>query len=181
MIAVTAALAFAPAAMAQEQPAPDAVRMELAGKLVAASGGSDTAQKMVEQMYASMDDMFSKVVPADKLGLFRSLQQEVKSETVKMVPDLMEQSVAIYARVLSEQELRDMLAFQTSPSGQAIVAKMPLIMNEIMRAQMPYLQRMMPRILQKAMDKACDDAKCTPAERREVASIMAKALGQRPS
>lgn len=182
-IAAAVTLAIAPAAAAQEQKASsaDPVRTELARKLVAASGGADNVQKMVEQMYVSMDDMFAKVVPHDKMGLFRAIQKDIQSETMKMIPDLMEQSVEIYARVLTEQELRDMVAFQTSESGQSVVRKMPVIMSEIMRAQVPYMQRMMPRLMEKAMDRTCEDAKCTPAQRREVAAIMARALGQKPS
>jgi hypothetical protein len=180
-IVVALALAIAPAAVAQEKPATDPARLELARQLVAASGGAETAQKMVQQMYVSLDDVFAKVVPADKLPLFRTMQRDIQAETMKMIPDLMAQSVDIYARVLTEQELRDMVAFQTSETGQAVVRKMPVIMNEIMRAQVPYMQQMMPRLMRKAMDRACEEAKCSPAERKEVADIMAKALGQKPS
>lgn len=174
-------LAMATAAVAQEKPAAEPVRLELAKQLVAASGGPEAARKMLDSMYASMDQTFAKVIPADKMPLFRAMQQDIKAETLKMIPDLMDQSVDIYARVMTEQELRDMLAFYQSESGRSILRKTPIVMDEVMRAQVPYMQKMMPRLMRKAMDNACKEAKCTAAEQREFAKVMARAMGEDPS
>lgn len=173
------ALAIAAPAAAQQAPtaAPDPVRLELARQVVNLSGGTETAKKMLDSMYGAMDEAFAKVVPADKMPLFRTMQRDIRDETLKMIPDLMAQSVDIYARVMTEQELRAMLAFYSSETGQGIINKTPVVMNEIMRAQVPYMQKMMPRLMQKVVDNACTEAKCSPAERQEVANIMAKALG----
>lgn len=180
-IVVALALAVAPAAQAEEKAAADPVKVELARKLVAASGGAENAEKIIRGMHGSMNAAFDGIVPADKRQVFDAMQRDIQEETIKLVPVILEQSVDVYARLLTEKELKDMLAWSTSETGQSVARKMPAIMQEVMKAQVPYLQQMMPRMIQKAMDHACDEAKCTPEERREVATIVQQALSKSPS
>jgi len=171
---VTLALAVAPAAFAQEKAATDPVKLDLAKQLVAASGGAKNADLMIKQIYGSLDTVFAKQFTGEQQRLYSAIQHDMQAELLNMIPTIMDQTVDIYARTLTEKELRDAVTWQTSESGQAIAAKMPALTQEIVKAEIPYMQAMLPRLMQKVGDRACEEAKCTEAERQQVAAVLAK-------
>lgn len=171
----------APAAFAQDKPAVDPVRLELAKKLIEVSGGKKNAELMVNQIYGSMDSILGKSLPADKQRLFHAIQRDMQTELLNLIPAIIDESVEIYARNLTEKELKEMIAWQSSESGQSINRKLPAITQDIIKAEIPYIQAMMPRLMERVVDHACEEAKCSADERRQVAAVMAQATGMKPS
>ncbi len=76
--------------------------------------------------------------------------------------------VRIYQNSLNQDEIDGMLAFYKTPAGQAVIKKMPALMQQIM-AEMPammgpLMQKMQPLAQQLAADlKAAADAPAAPA------------------
>lgn len=56
------------------------------------------------------------------------------------------QMVEIYRTSFSQQEINDLLVFYRSPSGQAVVRKMPLVLQQSVAVSQTRVQAMMPQI-----------------------------------
>ena len=54
--------------------------------------------------------------------------------------------IALYAETLSEQELRDLIAFYKTPTGQSFVKKQPELMQRAMEINQKLMIKLMPRI-----------------------------------
>jgi hypothetical protein len=183
--AVLAALAIATSATAQA-PAPkaapvDPARLALARQVFEASGGAEGMRKQLAAMFDSIGKMTAAAAPAASADLARAMMKDIAEEESKLVPDLIEDSAQAYAQNLSEKELRDMLAWTTSESGQSIRAKMPVITQQLMATMQPHLAAMMPTMMHKTLDRVCEEQKCTPEVRKIMADAMDNVLKQRGS
>lgn len=179
-VVLSAALIAGPS-LAQDTTSPDPVRLELARRIVDATSAKHNADAMIDQFYG----MFDKVLGASGAGrnaeLMATFRNDMKVELRAMMPGLLDESVKIYARNLTEKELTDLLAWQTSETGQSINQKLPRITQEILTAEIPYIQAMMPRLMQRTVERACDEVKCTPEVRQEIAGAVAKVMQKSPS
>jgi hypothetical protein len=91
-------------------------------------------------------------------------QQFIKSYSAAMdadFPNIVDDMAEVYARVFTVQELRDTLAFYRTPSGQAALNKMPIVMQQLM----PLVMKTMPRVFAAAESDFCGREVCTEAER----------------
>jgi hypothetical protein len=168
-----AAAAGPPAAAAL--PLPDPVRLELARQLFDASGGRQAAEARLDTLY---DQMARFIKPwtgqnsADQDGFLDDIKAAMKAR----VPQLIDASVAAYAEVYTEEELRDYLAWLQSPSGRAITAKSARFHDVLFQLQAPILQSMMSGIMGRIADRACKQAKCTPEDRRQLDELLSRML-----
>lgn len=152
-------LAVAPA-LAQDTVSPE--KLELAGELIDASGAS--------RMFSSSDDVLAAI-----FAQFRKSGHDIDSETeagMKKIcreeleaakPGLIEQYKEIYAHHFSEAEMRDMIAFYKTPTGQHVVAEMPALVRETTPLSSELMMRMMQRAVafmkehaEKKADKAAN-------------------------
>jgi len=58
------------------------------------------------------------------------------------------QYVKLYTDTFSQQEIDGLIAFYSSPAGQAYLAKMPLLMQHSVQLMQAQMQDMMPKIMQ---------------------------------
>jgi uncharacterized protein len=85
-------------------------------------------------------------------------EQEIVSRNMGKLSDVMRTQmawstvepdfVAIYRKNFSEKEVDDMLAFYQTPSGQALIAKMPEVMRESMQVGQAHAHAMVPQLQQ---------------------------------
>ena len=179
--AAFAALMLAASAQAQTAaPAsPDAVRLQLAREVFAASGGAQAMETQMRAMFEGVAKLTASTMSnADPKAsaLSESLLKYVADEEVKAVPQLIDEMATIYADNLTEQELRDLLAWDVSPSAQAIHAKMPTILQQSIAAQRPLMKKMMAGAMTTVIDRVCAEEKCTGDERRMITAAAQKAL-----
>ena len=155
------------AARAQDLPAVPAVesisprKLELARELIEAAGGRSQMQNMLRglgQQIASSAS--SKLSAAQKTQMGVMVEAEGDALT-KRFPELQEAMAKGYAETYSEQELSDILAFYKSPSGRAMIAKAPAVMQDVMAA----VFRMMPEIQRDAGEEICAKITCTAAQK----------------
>jgi hypothetical protein len=165
--AVVAAVALAcGAARAQDAAgaAPERAKLALAEQIVAASGG----KTQIETMLRSMFGVVQKSMAANSTSYARDfigpMFEDITQEVVALTPQLLELSARAYAQAFTEHELRDWLAFQTSETGRAMIARLPAI--QIMTA--------MPAILRKSVDRICRERQCTSEQRAALEKAMAK-------
>ena len=170
LVAASAANAQAPASK------PDPAKLELARQMFAENGGADAFKAQLGAMMAGMSQMMRTNVPAGNEKLADALTKDIGDMELQMVPQMIDLSAEVYAETLSEQELRDMIAWTKSPSGQSIRQKMPAVTQQLMIRMGPMMQAMMPALMQKTIDRACEETKCSPETRKSVAEAMQKAL-----
>jgi hypothetical protein len=177
LAALTGASLAAPA-LAQEAPAaaPDPERLRLAMKMVELSGGEKQADAQVKAIFAAAQKALGKALPADKAELTAHIYDDLGQEMAGIMPKLLDIGARAYAEVYTEQELKDMIAFQMSESGQAMMKKAPRVRAQIINETMPLIMSAMPGVLNKAAMRACDESHCTADQRKTVTEAMAKAF-----
>jgi hypothetical protein len=126
---------------AQAEGSPEALQVAtelmsvLSKDMIAQMSGQMIAQvwPMVEQQLRNarqdIDDATLKELRAE----FERLQLEYLADVMKGAP-------AVYAKYFSAQELRDMLAFYRTPTGEKSLHVLPQVMSEFFAGLMPRLQ-----------------------------------------
>jgi hypothetical protein len=183
-LATAGLFAFAAPALAQDAPPPPAAsaaaqapvdpeRLALAREMMA-----------VFDMKSMMQGMFGNMANAFKLpaGATPDQQERVKQLFASLgsgfeatMPEMMDAVAVVYARNFTTQEMRDTLAFYHSPSGQAMLTKMPAMMREVMPASMS----LMPKMIAAAKADYCAHRTCDKTD-DQMFEVMAKAYGRRP-
>ena len=110
---------------------------------------------MVDSMYGQVEGMMKGM--SDQMGVkpseqtifdkyYGDMTTVLKTEMswAKMQPMM----VNVYDKHFSEQEIADMLAFYKTDTGQKILEKMPVVMQESMQMSQSLVQDAMPKIQQ---------------------------------
>ncbi len=178
---VLAATATAAGAQTAATAGPDAVRLDLARQLYAASGGEKQVETAIDTMSDVMSKTFVKTLPGAQADVVRTAMdgamQDTRAEIIRMIPAMMEAGAQVYARNLSEAELRDYLAWLRSDSGRAIIAKVPLIRRQVLEVVMPMMAGIAPQITRKVEDRICGELHCTTEQRQAAIVAVGKAFG----
>jgi hypothetical protein len=104
--------------------------------------------KLVDGMMGSMLPVMAESTARSQPDLTATRQKlvvEVVREVMhdKMLPEMTERLVPIYAATFSESELQAIVTFYESPPGQAVVAKAPALAPQaasVLRSLMPEMQ-----------------------------------------
>ena len=145
-------------ASAASAPAEDPVRLAKARELFAAMHLDASLKGVFDNMFQSAANQMADGPNKDKAQAFlHSFSGAFEAH----FPELIDGMAQVYARNLSTQELTDSLAFYRSASGQAILAKMPVMMKEAL----PLSFQMMPKIAADAEADYCAKQTCADAER----------------
>jgi hypothetical protein len=177
-MAVLAAAAISSAAGAQTVAAQGdaAERVQLAQELYELSGGAAAMKQQIHAMMDASSKAVTAAVPPDAARFTVALQRDTQEEVLKIVPQLMDAGVKAYADQLTTQQLRDYIAWLSSDSGKAVIAKAPAIRQEIADAILPLIVQMYPELRRKVSERVCEELKCTASERELIASAMARAF-----
>lgn len=147
---VIAAWLFAAApALAQDQPADEAIIRELIEITESA--------KLLDSIYAQVDGMMAQAL-SDAIGgksvtpAQQALFDEMRERVVAIFRESMSWAtlepvmIDIYRKSFTRNEAQGMLDFYRSEAGRAVIAKMPLVMQNSMAAMQDNLRTMMPKI-----------------------------------
>jgi hypothetical protein len=167
--------AWAQASAPPPSSGPDPVKMDLARQLVEASGGEAQAEAQMKLIFSSMRANMAKALSGQKAEVADAVYEEMGRELVTLTPRILDISVTSYADVFTVQELRDLLAFQTSESGRSMVRKMPTLRARVMEQTLPLIMSSMPEVMHKSADAVCARRRCTAAERDAIVDAFGKA------
>jgi hypothetical protein len=176
------ALLFTVPALAQSATAPVAVeaatpaKLELARQMIDASGGRKQMENVIDSMYGAMFPKVAESLPKEAQGSMRAMQSSMKTQMHALMPSILEVTERVYAETFTEQEMRDMLAFQLSPSGQAVVRKTPLMMQRTMTEMVPVMMAAMPKVMHSVTGAVCEEQHCTADQRKTIEAAMNAAL-----
>ncbi|MFT3669484.1 MAG: DUF2059 domain-containing protein [Pseudoxanthomonas sp.] len=128
-------------------------------------------RQMLDQVYARVDTMYANSMRQAFGGTLTADQQARVDRLSTRMMALMKKELSwevlapmymdIYQKSFSEEELQDMLAFYRTPGGQAVVDKMPVVMQHTMQALQTRMSTMMPA-MQQLLTEELKDANVQP-------------------
>jgi hypothetical protein len=140
-------------AWAQKAPALDPARVTAAQDLIAATGGTDAAKKVIEQMSAAISMQMRAQNPAqtDKYSAAMAKLMAPESPIVKTyLAEVSDGFVTFYAGNFTVAELGEIKTFQSSATGKKFQALAPQMMAG-MAAPMIKMQQALMGEIQKEM------------------------------
>jgi hypothetical protein len=118
---------------------------------------------MIKQVFDQMKGMTSaQLDKTDMSADARKSAEDVQARVMVLVEErmgkLQAMLVQVYADTYTEEEVEGILAFYNSPAGQAMLQKMPQLMQRSMAASQQLMGDLMPEI-QKIAKEAAEKAK----------------------
>ena len=121
------------------------------------------ARAMLDQVSAQMEPMMKDMMRQATAGLTptadqQKIEEDMRSQMVtvfkeEMNWDLLEPMyLDIYRKSFTQGEIDGMLDFYKSPAGKALIAKMPLVMQNSMVAMQDRMKVLIPKIQQVVKD-----------------------------
>lgn len=111
------------------------------------------AEKMMDAMYAQIDKMVADLpsqldIQESERPIFdRYVSRVTAVMKEEMSWDKMkEMTTTIYMKHFTEKEVADLVAFYRTESGQAMIEKMPLVMQETMLLSQSMMQDAIPKL-----------------------------------
>ncbi len=134
-------LAAGVAGTALAQTPPSAAEVAVAKDVVLASGISRSFDQVLPRLNQQIVQTLTRTRPeiADDLtAILKQLQPEFQARQSELV----DEAAQIFAKNMSEQELKDTDAFFNSPSGKKYVDSQPAIVNEIVGDMSSWTRRL---------------------------------------
>jgi hypothetical protein len=133
--------------------ADEASKRAKAEKLMGVMHMDRTMSQMMDAMKTQMDKAILQSAETDSmsdaqkkiLADFETQAMQLISESVKW-QKIEPEYVTLYATNFSEEEIDGMLTFYNSPVGQAVLEKMPTMLNESMQIAQKHVESVMPQI-----------------------------------
>lgn len=164
-------LAAAAPALAQDEPADEAIIRELIEVM--------EAPKLLDDVYAQVDTMMAasmtealggRTVTPEQQALF----DEMRARIIAIFRESMNWSalepmmIDVYRKSFNRAEVQGMLDFYRTDTGRAVIAKMPLVMQHTMTSINEHVHTMMPKIMEVQKDiiarlRALNEQPETPA------------------
>lgn len=125
------------------------------------------AQKLVDSMISQMDALMKNAMAQATQGqqLSPKLQKEVTQIETDMMAEmkgildwnkLVPMYVRVYQKSFNQQEIDGLLAFYKTPTGQALLNKMPLVLQNTMTEVQQMMQPMIQHLQQKQQQIAAE-------------------------
>ena len=172
-MALVAATGTGPPAFAQNAPPPaDGERLALARQIYRIMGSQTT-----DAIGAALKTMMAGMSAAGGVDNPRAtaMKAALSDSFDKMMPRLIDGAAEIMAQDFTAGQLRDMLAFYQSPTGQVVVHRMPEVTQQSLRIG----ASLVPQMMRDFEADYCGRVTCTPQEQQAFAQLNAR-LAQTP-
>ncbi len=127
---LAASLLLPGAAMAQQAPTPAALR--LAGEIVKVTGALELFSPIVPGVVEQSRQFFVQQNPMITTDV-NEVAAQIRKDYEARISEVNTKVTEIYASNLTEQELKDILAFYTSPAGKKFLVAQPKIVDESLK------------------------------------------------
>jgi hypothetical protein len=165
-VAAAAFLFMAAGAHAAEPAAPAAAsdtippaKQALLQRLDKAMNFDGMMGQMAQGMIPAMVDAQRKADPAMTDAQAKEINDVVIMVLVKYAPRMKAAMFKVYADVFTEDELKSLVEFYESPNGQAVLHKLPLVMQQYM----PAIYAMVPDLQADVRAEMCKRHSCPAA------------------
>ena len=131
-----------PAPAAATAPAePTAAQIALGRDIVISSGVSRSFSLVIPQYLDQIGTRVTQTRP-DLIKDLNVVMEQVKPEFDKKVDTLVDQAARLYAKRMSEDELKQIAAFFKSPAGAKYVESQPALLNELFVSMQAWSQQL---------------------------------------
>jgi len=144
------------AAQAQSPPSEESVR-----HLLEVTQAKKILETLSTQMDTTFDAMLQKQLQGENLSATQKKSLETRRKAAEgMIKELLswESMERLYLKVyrdsFTQAEVDGMAAFYASPAGQAVIAKLPLVVKNTMTEMQLRMQQMVPKLQQMAKEAA---------------------------
>ena len=154
LLILLTALLFSSTAVASpdshRQAAEDMLKISRVDKMI---------EPMMENVMSVMQQQMAQIdIPEDRKPIIekynekivKTLREEMKWEKMK------DEFIELYLRVYTEEEIRGLIEFYTSPLGQKMLDKMPELMQASLQISQGLLQQTLPKIQQLSQEMAME-------------------------
>lgn len=109
---------------------------------------SKTLEAQQSAMAKSMGGMFGKDMPEDQRTRMVEFQKKVMAAMFEEMdlPGMRQDLASVYAETFSSAELKAQSDFYTTPAGQAMLDKQPIIQERVTALMMPRMMKAMPKV-----------------------------------
>ncbi|MDE2182631.1 MAG: DUF2059 domain-containing protein [Alphaproteobacteria bacterium] len=139
-----------PAFAADQDIAPE--RLALAKQLMELSGATKVYDNFDKNLDVMLNQMLQGSHPDE--ATIADLKKIAVEEFNADRPQMMDGAVKIYARHFTEDDLRALITFYKSDAGQHFAAELPVVSQECIQLDVPFMQHLMARVKQYIADKA---------------------------
>ena len=143
-IAVTGALLLSVPAFASDE----SERLEAAQQLVDQTMTENFTKQMSSSVWPTIEPVVRAKNPNVNDETVRQLADSFNALMAQYLGTLMQDMVPVYAKYFTAEELRQLLAFQSTPLGKKSIEVQPKIMAEAMPRIMQGVQTLLPQINQ---------------------------------
>jgi len=123
--------------------APESQKIKNIRKIMELTGSGRLGVQVIQNMVGSFRTTYPNVDPT----FWDDFLKEVKPE------DLVNMVVPVYDRNFTDAEIDGMLAFYSSPVGQKVLSKLPVVLQESMQVGQTWGQELSKKIMQKLQQK----------------------------
>ncbi|THD63814.1 DUF2059 domain-containing protein [Phenylobacterium sp.] len=154
--AISAVLLAATPALCAD-PAPNPRSEALARKLFAEMHMDQMMVGAMRQMAPAMIAQARKANPNLTEEQAKAVTEAVTESMDDVMKKVVDRAIPLYAETFTEKELQDLTDFYNTPSGQAMLAKMPLLMNKMT----PLMTELVPQMTADISTRLCSKIDCS--------------------
>lgn len=159
VLAVLSVMGSGAQAQTADQPSP--ARLALARQIFEAQGGAKNVQQTMDVLKKSMSDLAPNQEAKDRMA-------KVMDTTVKLLfPKLFDDLAGYYALDYTEDQLKDILAFYKTATGQAMIANAPVLAGQIGGS----MAKLMPKLQLKVLDQVCSQGACSDQQQQQLTAL----------
>lgn len=142
----------APQVPATPEPEPSPGQMAAARDVIVASGMARSFIPMVPQLSEQIGPMLTRTRPDLTKDLTAVLDQ-LKPEFEKKTDEMIDIAARIFARRMSEDDLKQTAAFFNSPVGKKYVDLQPVVLDELVVSMQSWTQQLSNFMMQRVRDE----------------------------
>jgi hypothetical protein len=139
--------------------AQEKTRQELAEELMTLTNAKQNIEQSFAQIKQMMVSQIQKMAtPAGEAGAAKEKLAQEMNQMMDLIgkelswDNMKDDYINLWADVYTDQELKDIIAFYKTPSGQAMVKKQPELMKRSMEVSQKVMAKIMPKIQAMAKD-----------------------------
>jgi|ERR1700688_1888339 len=144
-----ALVTFSPAAYSQQ---PSAAAIASAKELIAISGATTLFTPLIAGVVEQAKILFLQQNPGVAKDL-NEIAEKLRTDLAPRLGELNNEVAKLYATNFTEQELKDILVFYKSPSGQKLIAQQPKVTDSSMKFAQEWANKLSDEVIGKMRDE----------------------------
>jgi len=139
-----------------EASRPSQPNTELARQLINEIHLTDMMKNMMSTMIPVMMEQERKNFPSITDKQAAVVDSAILDSSSDLIKNVIDRMIPLYASTFTEQELRDLVNFYGTPSGQAMLSKMPALMA----SAAPMMRDLAPKYQAEIKNRICQKLNC---------------------